>query len=463
MLKPSRTYEEACRTFRWRIPDRYNLAFDLCDRQTMGGADGHRTALVVDDGNGQVDRYSFSMLRLLTNRVCNVLTAQGVGPGDRVVVSLPASVEAASLLLAAPRMGAVAVPLPLSLDAALALERMNQCGARVAVVTRPLFDYLMDHRSALTSLAAVLVTDGGNNAGNGDFWALLEQASDAFELALTSAHDAAFLFYPHGETPGLLHAHRSVPGNLPAMEFALGFFAQPGDVLWTSWDWMGFEGLLWAIMPAWHHGVPVIASPHPFDPERALTLLADHGVRTIIMPPDHLAAMTDAALRTSHALPRAMATGPDPMPRALHEAVQRAFGVVANEIWGTCRVGAVAANNAAIMEMRGRSPGKAVPGVFVEAVDYDGSRVLAAGNVGILAVAPDTPGACLSVWDDSQIGLRASGGWILSGWSGSRDLDGYIWPDPRPGLDLLIPTLPSASPDDAPVIKLDGVSPQDRW
>jgi acetyl-CoA synthetase len=226
---------------------------------------------------------------------------------------------------------------------------------------------------------------------------------------------------------------------------------------------MGFEGLLWAVMPAWHHGVPVIASPHPFDPERALALLADHGVRTIIMPPDHLAALTGAALIQSHTLPRAIATGPDPLPKALHEAVDRAFGIIANEIWGTCRVGAVAANNSAIMEMRLRSPGKAVPGVFVEAVDYDGSKLLGAGHAGILAVAPDTPGACLSVWGDSQTALRASNGWILSGWSGSRDLDGYIWPDPRPGLDLPIPVLPDKSQPEQPAFKLDGVSPQDRW
>ena len=39
MLKPVKSYEEACRVFRWRIPERYNIAFDVCDRQTMAGAD----------------------------------------------------------------------------------------------------------------------------------------------------------------------------------------------------------------------------------------------------------------------------------------------------------------------------------------------------------------------------------------------------------------------------------------
>ena len=461
MLKPSRNYEEACRTFRWRIPDRYNLAFDLCDRHTIGGADGHRTALVVDDGQGQVDRYSFAMLRLLTNRVCNLLSSLGVGPGDRVLISLPPSVEAAALLLAVPRMGAVVVPMPLITVHSDLIDSINESEARVAVLTRTAFEAVMDQRQVLPVLNAVLVTDGAG--GDGDFWALLQRASDIYDLALTSANDAALLFFPLGEPNGILHGHRCVPGNLPAMEYALGFFAQPGDVLWTSWDWMGFEGLLWAVMPAWHHGVPVIASPLPFEPDRALRLMADHGVRTALLPADHLSSITNAAFKQSHALPRAIATGPDPLPGRLHEAVQRAFGVIANEIWGTCRVGAVAANNAAIMEMRLGSPGKAVPGVVIEAMDIDGTRILGAGNNGVLAADPKTPGACLGLWGINPRGAHLAKGWVSSGWSGSRDLDGYIWPDPRHGLEISIPIAPSASVEAVKEIRLDGLTPDQRW
>ena len=461
MLKPSRNYEEACRTFRWRIPDRYNLAFDVCDRQVIGGADGHRTALVVDDGQGQVDRYSFAMLRLLANRACNVLTELGVGPGDRVVISLPASAEAAALLLAVPRMGAVAVPLPVVTTSAEVIDLIVECDARLAVLTRQAFEAVMDRRAEVACLNAVLVTDGAG--GDGDFWALMQQASDAFELALTSAQDAAFLFFPLGEPCGILHAHRSVPGNLPAMEYALGFFAQSGDVLWTSWDWMGFEGLLWALMPAWHHGVPVIASPLPFDPERALRLMADHGARAALLPIDHLAAMTEAAFRHSHSMPRAMASGPDALPGHLHEAVQRAFGLVVNELWGTCRVGAVAANNAAIMERRNGSPGKAIPGVVVEAADFDGTRILGAGHKGILAADPQTPGACLGLWGGNPDGAKVAKGWLSSGWSGSRDLDGFLWPDPRPDLVVPVPEIPIIQAQPVKPIRLDGLTPDERW
>ena len=100
MLKHAQNYAEACRTFRWRIPDHYNMAFDVCDRQTMGGADGHRTALIAEAEDGSVERYTFHVLRLLSNRLANVLAAGGVQTGDPVLVSFPPSVEAAIAILA---------------------------------------------------------------------------------------------------------------------------------------------------------------------------------------------------------------------------------------------------------------------------------------------------------------------------------------------------------------------------
>src|SRR3546814_4428310 len=54
------------------------------------------------------------------------------------------------------------------------------------------------------------------------------------------------------------------------------FFPQPGDLFWTPADWAWIGGLLDVLLPAWHHGVPVVARRLPkFDPEQAFKLLAD--------------------------------------------------------------------------------------------------------------------------------------------------------------------------------------------
>ena len=60
------------------------------------------------------------------------------------------------------------------------------------------------------------------------------------------------------------------------------FFPQPGDLFWTPADWAWIGGLLDVLLPAWHHGVPVLAYRfRKFDPEDAFQLMARHGVRNV--------------------------------------------------------------------------------------------------------------------------------------------------------------------------------------
>ncbi|MGE5503406.1 MAG: AMP-binding protein, partial [Actinomycetota bacterium] len=369
MLKAVRSYEEACRTFRWRIPERYNLAFDVCDRQTMAGADGHRTALIVEGPDGGAERYTFHVLRLLANRLANVLADHGLRPGDRVAMMLDAGVEAAVAVLAALRMGAVLVPIPTGLGAEPLAWRLADSGARILVAAATVEATVELARPALKTLETVIIA-GGEDDG---FWPALEDSSDAFAPVVTEATAPAFIVYPAhacGTPRGALLAHQAMLCSLPAVEFALDFFPQFGDVMWTAADWMTPEALLWAVLPSWHHGVPVVAGPQPFDPGPALDLIGRHGVRVVSVPPAALAQLTEAAQRRPHAMPRAMMTGPEPVAgTTLLERTAKAFGVAANAVWGTPETGAVIADNAQLMEPRPGSPGRAAPGITVEAVD----------------------------------------------------------------------------------------------
>jgi acetyl-CoA synthetase len=43
----SLTYEAACEAHRWRVPERYNIAAEVCDRQPR-----NRTAMIFEDFRG---------------------------------------------------------------------------------------------------------------------------------------------------------------------------------------------------------------------------------------------------------------------------------------------------------------------------------------------------------------------------------------------------------------------------
>src|SRR5207237_6908747 len=93
----------------------------------------------------------------------------------------------------------------------------------------------------------------------------------------------------------------------PGVELPHERFPQAGDLFWTPADWAWIGGLMDVLLPAWHHGVPVLAHrARKFDPAAAFHLMAAHGVRNVFLPPTALKLMRqadggrprDVALRT---------------------------------------------------------------------------------------------------------------------------------------------------------------------
>jgi acetyl-CoA synthetase len=262
MLTPARSYEDVYRGFRWQIPGSYNIGYDVCDRHA---ADPARRALIYEDAAGQIQEYTFLEIMRRANRLANALAAQGLGRGDRIGILLPQNPETAIAHVATYKMGAIAVPL-FTLFGADALEyRLADSGARALVTDRENLAKLETIRDRLPDLAVIVCTDiqrGRHEFGVLAWTAILEAASDRFENAPTGPDDPALIIYTSGTTgppKGALHAHRVLLGHLPGVEWPHEFFPQPGDLFWTPADWAWIGGLIDVLLPAWHHGVPVLA------------------------------------------------------------------------------------------------------------------------------------------------------------------------------------------------------------
>ncbi|MGC1801202.1 MAG: AMP-binding protein, partial [Solirubrobacterales bacterium] len=102
----SLTYEEACEAHRWRVPDRYNIAADVCDGQPPD-----RTAMIFEDFRGNQREVSWAEQRSLADRAANLLVSHGVERGDRVAVCAPASPETAAMFLGTWKAGAILLSL----------------------------------------------------------------------------------------------------------------------------------------------------------------------------------------------------------------------------------------------------------------------------------------------------------------------------------------------------------------
>ena len=79
-------YDELYRSFRWRVPERYNIA-QACCGQWAG--DRGRFALYWEDESGAMAAYSFWDIQQAANRLSNALAGLGVRKGERVALCLP--------------------------------------------------------------------------------------------------------------------------------------------------------------------------------------------------------------------------------------------------------------------------------------------------------------------------------------------------------------------------------------
>ena len=398
----------------------------MIDRHAEAGIS---PALIEVDPSGKVVELGFAAVRDLANRLANVLVARGLTRGDRVAILLPQRKETAIAHVAVYKAGLVAVPL-FKLFGEDALEfRLQDSGARAIVTDRDELPKLQRLRERLPDLRLVLCADGPGE-GAVDLPAALAQASRRFDAVPTSGEDPAIIIYTSGTTgqpKGALHAHRVLLGHLPGVEHPHDGFPRPGDRFWTPADWAWIGGLFDVLLPAWHHGIPVVAyRARKFDPAEALHLIARHEVRNVFMPPTALKLLRASGARAPGVQLRTLASGGESLGEDLIEWGRSTFDLTIHEFYGQTECNLVVGNGGAMPPVRPGWMGTAVPGHTVAIVDEAG-RELPAGELGSIAYRRPDPVMFLRYWNnDAATAAKFRGDWLVSGDLGTRDEAGYF-------------------------------------
>ena len=429
MLPQAESYEELIAGFRWDVPEHYNIGIDVCDK--WAEADGDRLALIHKASDGEVSHLTFEQVRRSSNRCANLLARNGVRRGDRVGILLGQAPETAIAHVAVYKIGAIAVPL-FSLFGVDALRfRLNDCAAVAVITDGAGADKLAAIRAELPDLRLIFTIDGPR-CGCHDFHAELSRERDDFAPVSTRADDPALIIYTSGTTgqpKGALHAHRALLGHLPGVEMSHDLFPQPGDRIWTPADWAWIGGLLDVLMPAWHHGVTVVAHRfEKFDPEGAFKLMADFEVRNAFLPPTALKLMRTVERpreRWNFRL-RSVASGGETLGAELLEWGRQTFGLTINEFYGQTECNMIVSSCARLMPNKPGVMGRPVPGHTLAILNAAGEPV-PNGVLGQIAVKRPDPVMFLEYWRNPEATTsKFSGDWLLTGDMGVRDDEGYI-------------------------------------
>lgn len=430
MLQAQADYARTREAFKWPTPKHYNIGVDVCDKWANGSA---RLALIYQTAQGAVEHYSFDQLKDWSDRFAQALRAQGVERGDRVGIFLPQSPETAIAHLALYKLGAIAVPL-FTLFGTEALQfRLENSGARALITHNEGMAKLAEIRMDLPVLASVFNIEAPTRGGDQlSFWEAVDAQDGQFTAVDTLAEDPALIIYTSGTTgkpKGALHAQRVLLGHLPGVEMSHNFFPRDAELMWTPADWAWIGGLLDVLLPAWHHGVPVLACRFPkFDAAAALSLMSRHGVTHTFLPPTALKIMRTVAHPEQYGPLKlvSVASGGESLGLELIDWGRRTLGLTINEFYGQTECNMIISSCAALFEPLIGSMGKPVPGHELRIID-DAGAIQPDGVEGHIAVRRPDPVMFLGYWNDPKATEeKFIGDFLVTGDQGVRDAQGFI-------------------------------------
>lgn len=422
-------YEQLYASFRWNIPERYNIAADVCDRHAR---DPDKVALIGVDHHDKIWKMTFRDVQRKANQLANILVSLGLVKGDRVMLLLGQNAWTAIGHVACWKAGLISVPASTLFAADAVAYRLTTVGVRIVITDLANLPTVEKARLLVPTIEHVFVADGA--APNARcLLDIVEAARDTFWNVDTAADDPAFLNFTSGTTgnpKGALQAHRSMLGHLPGIEIGFDAFPQPGDCMWSPADWAWLAGLMDVLMPAWFHGVPVLTFRAPrFDPEQAFAMMGRFRVRTALLTPTMLRVMRQIPdpIRRYGLDMRAILSGGESVGKELHEWAADALGAPINEMFGQTECNLVLGSNSSIMPVKPCALGRAVPGHIAGIVDDDG-QPLPAGTIGNLAFCGPDPVMMLEYWRNPEATRsKFADGWLITGDLAQCDDDGYFW------------------------------------
>ncbi|MFZ2050294.1 MAG: AMP-binding protein [Solirubrobacteraceae bacterium] len=407
-------YERIRSEHRWVVPERYNIAAEICDRQHPD-----TLAMVHERHDGVVRALHWGEMQALANRAANLLAGHGVGPGDRVAVVLPPTPETAAIFFATWKLGAILLSMSVLYGDEGIAHRLSDSQPKVLVT-----DAANAKRFDGAPVSRVLVLDH----------ALLAAESEDFETLDTAADDPAQLYYTSGTTglaKGIVHAHRYI---LAHNEFQHCHDVQRGERFHGMGEWAWAAGICPLLGP-WRLGAVqmVYQREGGFDPHKQLDFLSRHHVTNVFATPTAIRSMMgieDARERYPQRF-RVVCSAGEPLNPEAIRWFRSQYGLTVLDFYGLTESYPLC-GNFPWMEVREGSMGKPMPGWEVAILDEDEQPVTQGERGEICLRARANPHYPLGYWQLPEASAETFGGdWFHTKDAARMDEDGYVWYEGR--------------------------------
>ncbi|MEI6146703.1 MAG: acetate--CoA ligase [Methylococcales bacterium] len=442
---------------RWFEGGTLNVSVNCVDRHLETRAD--QIALIWEGDNPAHDKkITYRQLHEDVCKFANVLKELGVKKGDRVCIYLPMISEAASVMLACTRIGAIHSVVFGGFSAEALKDRILDSDCQYVVCadegyrggkTIAIKANVDIAASLCPQLKKVIVI---KNTGNPvdwhehrDIWyqQAMSEASNICPAEEMQAEDPLFILYTSGSTgkpKGILH---STGGYLlySAMTHKYVFDYHDGDIYWCTADIGWVTGHSYMIYgPLCNGATTLLFEGVPTYPEadRFWRVIDKHQVNIFYTAPTAIRALmaqgNDFVNRTDRSSLRILGSVGEPINP---EAWEWYYHIVGNEAcpivdtwWQTETGGILITPLPGVTALKPGSATLPFFGIIPEIMDNEG-QIMEGEASGILVISRPWPGQARSLYGDHQrfveTYFKNYPGYYFAGDGANRDADGYFW------------------------------------
>jgi acetyl-CoA synthetase len=447
-------------SIKWFEDGVLNVAANCIDRHLE--TRGDQTAIIFepDEPTDPVQHITYRELHEKVSRFANVLLAQGVMRGDRVVIYLPMIPEAAYAMLACARIGAIHSVVFAGFSPDALANRINDSEAKVVITadTAPRggkrtalksnADAALLHCSDKVRCLVVKHTGDQTTWVDGrdvDVKAMMEEVAPDCPPRPMNAEDPLFVLYTSGSTgkpKGVVH---SSGGYLlyAAMTHQMTFDYHDGDIFWCSADVGWVTGHSYIIYGPLANGATTLmfeGVPTYPDASRFWQVCEKHKVNQFYTAPTAIRALMGQGDKYVEGIDlsdlKVLGTVGEPInPEAwnwYNDKIGKGKLPIVDTWWQTETGGHM------ITPLPGATPTKpgsaTTPFFGVQPVVLEptsGEEIAETKAEGVLAIKDSWPGQMRTVWGDHERFEKTYfsdyKGYYFAGDGCRRDEDGYYW------------------------------------
>lgn len=440
------SYEEMYSRFSWDIA-RDELGYrdgaiinigEYCTDRICRMGKAEKIALIWEGFTGDVKKYTFNDMRVLTNTVAAFLKKLELNPGDRICLFMDKIPELYFGFLGILKMGGIVQPLFSAFGPEALATRLDDAKTSAIITQKKHLHKIREIKKDLPSLRHIIVVDDDGSkplkeleiAFNLDKEAKVE----SFDIFPAKAETPSVLHYTSGTTgkpKGAQHVHYSIISQYITAKYVLDI--KDEDIYWCTADPGWVTGTSYGIIGAWSNAATQCVLDAGFKAENWYKFIEKHKITIWYSAPTAIRALmkegNEIVKKFDLSSLRHLASVGEPLNAEAVIWSKEVFGLPFHDTYWQTETGSIVISNYPGMKIKPGSMGKPFPGITAVVVDLKTFLPLEKnGTVGMIALKPGWPAMFRTYWNNEETyKSKFKNGWYLSGDRASIDEDGYFW------------------------------------